>query len=148
MDLDKRFASRAIIFDENKLIPILFVSKFNYHKIPGGGIEKGEDKLQALKREIKEETGCEAEITDEIGKVTENRSRWNLFQTSYCYIGKVVSKGDELSFTKKERKQNFKLIWVTLGDAIKLLKNDEPQNYEGKFIQERDLTFLEEAKNY
>ena len=39
-----REASRAILFDENDLIPLLFVSKYNYHKLPGGGIDEGEDK--------------------------------------------------------------------------------------------------------
>lgn len=34
--LDTRQASRAVLFDENNLIPLLFVSKYNYHKIPGG----------------------------------------------------------------------------------------------------------------
>jgi len=37
-----RKASRAILFDENGLIPLLFVSKYNYHKLPGGGIDAGE----------------------------------------------------------------------------------------------------------
>jgi len=30
-----REAARAVIFDENNLIPLLFVSKYNYHKLPG-----------------------------------------------------------------------------------------------------------------
>lgn len=143
--LVKRFASRAVLFDKDNLVPILFVSKFNYHKIPGGGIEEGEDKMQALIREIKEETGCDAEITGELGEITENRSRWNLLQTSYCYFGNVISKGEQ-SFTKKERHQGFKLLWMPLDEAIEKLKTDKPLNYEGKFIQDRDLTFLEEAK--
>ena len=50
-----REASRAVIFDENELIPLLSVSKFNYHKLPGGGIETGENKEKALTREAKEE---------------------------------------------------------------------------------------------
>jgi 8-oxo-dGTP diphosphatase len=141
----RRSAARAIVFDENDQIPILFVSKFNYHKLPGGEIEEGENRKTALDREIKEETGCTAIIEGGVGKITEYRSRWNLFQTSYCYIGKIVSKGDQ-NLTKKERHQKFKLIWVTLGEAIRLIQRDRPSNYEGKFIRERDLKFLEEAK--
>lgn len=37
-----RNAGRAIIFDENELTPLLFVSKYNYHKIAGGGVESKE----------------------------------------------------------------------------------------------------------
>lgn len=134
------------MFDENKLIPVLFVSRHNYHKIPGGGIEKSEDKTQALTREVLEETGCEVEISGEIGEVNEYRSRWNLFQTSYCYIGKIIKKG-EASFTKDERKNGFQLLWLSLDEAIEKFKNDKPNDYEGKFINERDLAFLEEAKS-
>ncbi|HCY20386.1 TPA: hypothetical protein DIC40_00645 [Patescibacteria group bacterium] len=50
-----REASRAVIFDDNGQIPLLFVSKHNYHKLPGGGFEIGENKKEALIREAKEE---------------------------------------------------------------------------------------------
>jgi len=140
-----RAASRAVLFDEENLIPMLFVGKYKYHKLPGGGIEKGEDEIIALHREIKEEAGCKAEILGEVGKVTEFRSEWNLYQTSYCWWGKVTEKGTQ-DFTKKEKEQGFKLVWLGLDDAIKAVKNDKPENYEGKFIQERDLALLEEVE--
>jgi hypothetical protein len=38
-------------------------------------------------------------------------------------------------------------LWVSLDEAIEKLKKDEPNDYEGKFIQVRDSCFLEEAKN-
>ncbi len=140
-----REASRAVLFDRDNLIPLLFVSKYNYHKLPGGGLEGKENKIQALTREIKEEAGCVAKIGKEIGKVIEYRSEFNLKQTSYGYLGKVLTRGEQ-DFTKKEKKEGFELIWVSLDEAIKMVKKDKPTNYEGKFIKRRDLAFLIEAK--
>ena len=140
-----REASRAVLFDKNNLVPILFVSKYRYHKLPGGGIEKDEDKLKALAREIKEETGCTAEITGEIGVIIEDRFEFNLKQTSYCYFGNVTGKGKS-DLEQSEIDEGFELVWMTLDEAIKKCKKDKPTNYEGKFIQERDLTFLQEAR--
>ena len=141
----RRSAVRAILFDRDNLIPILLVSKFNYHKLPGGGVEDGEDKSKALEREVLEEAGCKAEIFAEVGKITEYRSEFNLYQTSYCYLGKVIEKGQP-DFTSGELAEGFELVWLSLDDAVAKLKKDKPLNYEGKFIQERDLRFLEEAK--
>ncbi|MCX6706326.1 MAG: NUDIX domain-containing protein [Candidatus Woesebacteria bacterium] len=140
-----RQASRAVLFDNNNLVPILFVSKENYHKLPGGGIEEGEDKIKALYREVLEETGCEMKITGEIGKIEEYRSEFNLTQISYCYLGKVTKKG-EPCFEQSEIGEGFKLVWLTLDEVIETLKNDKPQNYEGGFIQKRDLTLLKKAR--
>ena len=141
----KRSASRAVLFDDQNLVPILYVSKLKYHKLPGGGIKSGENKIEGLNREIMEETGCTIEITGEVGEVREYRSKWNLLQTSYCYTGKIISKGSQ-SFTKKEKNNGFELIWLTLDEAINELKTDNSTNYEDKFIKERELAFLEEAK--
>ncbi|MDD5749454.1 MAG: NUDIX domain-containing protein [Patescibacteria group bacterium] len=147
-----REATRAIVFDNQGLTPLLFVSKHNYHKIPGGGIEEGEDKMQGLRRELLEETGCEIEVEKEIGQIIEYRSainfNWhdNLKQTSYCYLGNITNKNNLPSFDKGEIAEGFKLVWFSLEDAIKTLENDKPDNYEGSFIQKRDLTFLKKAK--
>ena len=142
-----RDASRAVLFDENSLVPLLFVSKYNYHKLPGGGIDEGEDKIDALKRECLEEVGSKIEVIGEVGKIIEFKSRVNLKQVSYCYYGRIVSKGKP-NFTEEELGRGIKIVWVPLKDAIVRIKNDKPNNCDGpfSFIRERDLEFLKKAE--
>jgi len=142
---DIREAARAVLFDENNLVPLLFVSKYGYHKLPGWGMDAGEDKIQALMREAKEETGCEIEIMDEVGQIIEFRSENNLKQTSYCYIWRIVSRGST-DFTEYELAEGFQLVWVSLEDAILKVQSDKPTDYKGPFIHERDLIFLKKAR--
>lgn len=140
-----REGSRAVLFDENGMVPLLFVSKFNFHKLPGGGIESCEDQIQAVKRECVEEIGCKIEVGQEIGKVMEYRSKYNLQQTNYCYLGRVISKG-EPNLEKDEIEDGYRTVWMTLPEAIQAVEIDEPECYEGIFIQKRELTFLKEAQ--
>ena len=141
-----REATRAIVIDDMNRIGILFVSKKNYHKLPGGGMEDGEDQIAALEREVLEELGCRIEINSEVGQVNEYRDEHELFQESYCYIAYVNGKKGSPAFTNSEISGGFKIIWLPISEAIAKLKSDQPKSYEGKFIQQRDLTLLLEAK--
>ncbi len=137
----ERKASRAILFNKDK-IALLNVQKHHYHKLPGGGIKEGEDINKALQREVLEETGCTFNIKDDVGKTIELKNQVHIKQTSYCFTADVKEIKQEPEFTEKEKAQNFKLIWVPIKEAIKLLEDDKPDNYLGKFIRTRDLVFL------
>lgn len=140
-----RKASRAIVFNEEHKIALLNVSKDNYHKLPGGGIEKGEDTISALRRELMEEVGVEIDVLGEVGLIIEYRDNFKQLQISYCYLCKVVGEYKETSFTEEENNSGFILEWVDMNDATSILDNDKPEKYVGKFIKERDLEFLKNA---
>ena len=141
-----RETSRAVIFDANNTLALLDVTKLHYHKLPGGGAEAGETIIEALKRECLEETGCDIEIVSELGSVTEYRQKLNLKQTSHCYIARVVGKKDRLHLEPSEVDEGFELMWVPLDEAIELISQDQPSDYEGTFIVKRDLCFLQAAE--
>lgn len=143
----KREAARGIVFNSEGQIALLFAGRDNYHKLPGGGIEDGEDWRIGFQRESVEEIGCETSIRPlEMGTVTESRSEHQLLQTSYCCIADVVGEMGQPQLTEHEIEVGLKPKWVMLDEAIELVAKDQPQSYAGKFIQVRDLAFLAQAK--
>lgn len=142
-----REATRAIVINPLGAIALLKVGAHNYHKLPGGGIEEGEEIKQALARELLEEIGCIVEITDEVGEVIEYRDQYEMKQTSYCYIGKQIGEVQDPDFTEKEIADEMSIIWAAnIDEAILLLEQDQPMNYTGEFIVKRDLQLLRAAK--
>ena len=141
-----RSAVRAIVFNSNNKIAILNAKKYEFHKLPGGGIEKGENKDKALERELQEEIGCKVKIIKEVGKIIEIKNKYGQKQDSFCYITKVISRGSS-NLTKEEKEDlGIEIEWFTIKEAISLFEKDNPSDYTAKFIRYRDLTFLKEAK--
>lgn len=140
-----RKAARSIVLNDSGKVALLYVSRNNYHKLPGGGIEADEDIGTALIREVMEEVGVNIDVLSEIGIIIEYKNKHELLQISYCYYSKVKGDIKETSFTDEEINDGFQLKWVDLHEAIEMLKNDTPDNYIGKFIQSRDLLFLKKA---
>lgn len=146
IDFRKREAARAIVSDSDGKIALLRVGKHNYHKLPGGGVDDGEDIPTALRRELLEEIGCTAEVNNEVGQVIEYRDQFKLFQTSYCFTATQTGEKGLPDFTESELAEGFSIVWVDdLESAINLLENDSPNNYDGAFIQVRDLALLKAA---
>ena len=140
-----RKASRAVVMNDRDEIALLFVTKGNYHKLPGGGIKSGETIYDALKREVEEEVGAFLEDIKELGITVEYRCKDNLLQMSYGYIAKATGELKDPMFTDNEINEGFVLRWVPIQIAIEILKQDMPANDTGKFIQQRDLEFLLKA---
>lgn len=142
-----RYAARAVLQDENGKIPVLYVAKHHYHKLPGGGVEAGKEKKIALARECLEEVGAKVRIKDEVGYVEEYRKEWNFKQISYCYYGKVISKG-EVSYTQEEIDNGFTLKWLDYDEAAEAFENDDPIDYQGQFVKLRDLALLRASSKF
>lgn len=148
-DLDTfatRRASRGVLINENK-IALLNVTKHNYHKLPGGSIEKGESLEGAFKRELLEEVGANCEIIDQGGIAVEWRDQFKLLQISYVFLAKVVGEVEQSKLEQGEIDDGFELEWVSFEQIEKVLENDKPDNYEGNFIKLRDKTIIEFYKN-
>ena len=137
-----RTACRWVVIDEDGKIPLLFDSYKRYYKLPWWWMEWNEDKIETFRREVREETGCEIDNIKEIWTVIEECSNWK--QISYCFIWKIVNKW-EPHFTEKEIGRWYSLKWVSLDEALSLMKNSLPATEDGKMKQERDLFILEKA---
>lgn len=79
-----RRAARGLLIDGSKTA-LIHISKKNYHKLPGGGIEPGETEEEAFDREVKEETGCTSTITQKGPITIEYRDKQNLLHISYIF---------------------------------------------------------------
>lgn len=140
-----RSTARAIVLDEENHVGLLYVSSKNYYKLPGGGVEEDESLEEALKRECLEELGTEIFVVDEVGIIVEYREFERVHQTSHCFVAKVISEKMQPNFTEEELSSGFEIEWVKLSEGLRLLNLRQTVDSEGKFIEQRDFTFLSEA---
>lgn len=143
----ERETARAIVLDTDNNVALLYISTKGFHNLPGGGLESEESIAETLEREILEEIGCDITDVAKIGTVEEYCSRAALHQVSYGFTATVLGEKKEPSFTASEIVNGLKIIWMSLEDAIKTLESEVAiENYRGKFISARELTFLHAAR--
>ncbi len=117
-----RTAVRAIIFIQDKM---LFIEDNKGElKLPGGGIEEGEDDTSALIREVREETGCNVipESIKPFGYIEEKRMSFKeemiFHQFSRLYFCSVDDTRGETEYSKSEISHGMHVKTCTLDEAI------------------------------
>lgn len=114
----EKYSVRGIIMRDGKLA--MQCSKEGEYKIPGGGLEDGEDYEQALIREVLEETGLHVkkESIRELGEIQEIRK--DIFEEkkkyichSLFYYCEVDGKQEQLHLTASEIAKGYEMKWAS-----------------------------------
>lgn len=139
-----RKSARGIVLNENGEMATQYLNTYTYHKLPGGGVDPGETIEEALKREIKEEVGCDCEITKPLGVTIEYRNKYKLLHISYGFAAKVIGEVGNPALEEGEIEEGQETLWLPPEEVLEKMKNDNPGKFEGHFILEREKTFLQE----
>ena len=123
-------SQKAIIFNEDDKILALRRSSthpfkpFNWD-LPGGDLEYGEDPIDGISREIKEETGLDISNLTPFD-VDSRINRGDVFLVTIAYITTITSNNIRLSSEHDEFR------WVTPEEFLKLDSSEKLQNFVGK----------------
>ncbi len=139
----RRKAVRAVIWNDLNKMPLLWSNKYKFHKIPGGGIEKGEVMKKALKREIMEEVGVKIKTIIFLGIIEEYWTENKYFQKSWCFTAKINKIVKAPKYTEEEKLVDMQLKWYDKSEVLKVMYNDEAIGIEHKVINLRDYLILE-----
>lgn len=139
---------RAIIFDDDGKIAMIYSRKYHFYKFPGGGVEEGENHQEALAREIEEETGMTLipESMEEFGevlKVQKGDDETIHVQENYYYGCKVEKGIGEQHLEDDEKKLDFVLKFVSVDEAIETNEKFSSQDPSTQQIVMRENRVLE-----
>ena len=142
----ERPSARGIIMQGDKLV-MIYSRAYGFYKLPGGGIEVGEDKQQALVREVKEETGLTVipESIKEFGyvrRIQKGKYEPVFIQDNFYYLCQTTDEMGTQELTDVEKEADFVLQYVTPQQALD--KNREYlEQHESDLMIQREARVLE-----
>ena len=141
-----RSAVKAIVKDSHGKIALIGTK---YRLLPGGGVEEGEKIVEAIKRECREEIGCNIEIDQEIGFTEEYRGKIGRHQQTHFFLAYVIGEKGKPETTQDDE-LGIEVDWCELDDAIILLEKEiieiPPASYHSCFNVRTHLVVLKELK--
>ena len=143
-----RNSARSIIIRDSK-VAMIHSLKYDYYKFPGGGIENGEDPVEAMIRETREEAGLIVILgsVKEYGYVHriqrgDNDASECFIQDNYYYLCETTDELVSQQLDDYEEKESFRLEYVDPHIAIRKNRNVKNSPYN-QLLFEREAKVLE-----
>ena len=142
---------RAIVFDEEGYFYFVRAErdddfgKATLIETSGGGVENGEDFLDAIKRELKEELGACVEILCKIGVVSDYYNLIHRHNINNYYLCKVISFGEKNLMQDEIEDFHLSTLKLTYEDAISEYERCSCTKI-GRLVANRELPILQQAK--
>ncbi len=144
----QRDSARSIIIRDGKIV-MIHSRKYDYYKFPGGGIENGEDPIEAMIRETQEEAGLTVipETVKEYGYVhriqrSDKDPSECFVQDNYYYLCDAADGLVSQDLDEYEKKESYQLEYIEPSLAIEKNRSvkDSPYN---RMMFEREARVLE-----
>lgn len=143
-----RDSARGIIIRNGK-VAMIYSRKYDYYKFPGGGIENGENPIDAMIREAREEAGLIVipETVREYGCVhriqkSDTDPSECFVQDNYYYLCDALDGLTSQSLDEYEAKESFLLEFVEPAAAIQKNRCKKESPYD-QMMLEREARVLE-----
>ena len=138
-----RVTARAIVRNQDGRYAVMHSMVFQLYTLPGGGVEHGETVLEALQREISEETGCSCRRIQELGMVAENRASLDYTQINHYYVVDAVPGPRQIHLTEDERASRTNVEWHSWEEMLALISQQKADTVQRKYLKARDLAALQ-----
>ena len=142
----RRPSVRGIVVKDNK-IAMMHSLKYDYYKLPGGGIEDGESYEETLVREVREESGLvvKKDSIKEFGyvrRVEKGKIEDIFIQENFYYLCDVEESVQMQELDDYEEEERFTLEYVIPEYAISVNENADhgekvqSQTFSGMILRE------------
>ena len=149
-DHDRQIA-RAIVFDDEGYLYFTRATRDDHFgkatliETSGGGVERGEDLLSAIHRELREELGAEVEVVAKIGVVSDYYNLIHRHNVNHYYLCRATSFGEKHLMPDEIERFHLSTLRLTFDEA--------EAEYErractpiGRLIADRELPVLKRAR--
>ena len=123
LTVSNRHAARAIVLKGENIL-LLYTQRYDDYSLPGGGIDAGEDNVEGLMRELREETGAQGicNVRD-FARYDEYRPWYKtdadiIHMISHCYVCDIDDELGETTYEAYELKNGMKPLWINIYEAI------------------------------